>query len=247
VEIVAEHGRAVAEGRPTYRDPDTGLDVMTAATLWEREWCCDQGCRHCPYVGTTDKRAWRRWARQVWASLDRATTSAAVVAALQSVVAAAADRGRVLAYRALDHEIDLDPLIVDIRSDRFALARLPGDDGELTLHPADSALERHRFGVLQPRAGSPAVEPGELSLVLVPGLVFDRRGTRIGHGLGHFDRLLAGVTGRADLVGVASDAVVVPDLPCEGHDVAMDALATGSGLHPTTGAAGQRDQAPLRR
>lgn len=49
--ILAAHDAALAEGRSTYADPATGLTVMTADTLAGRGWCCDSGCRHCPYVG----------------------------------------------------------------------------------------------------------------------------------------------------------------------------------------------------
>lgn len=43
------HRSAAAAGSPGYRDPTTGLFVMTATYLRDRGWCCDRGCRHCPY------------------------------------------------------------------------------------------------------------------------------------------------------------------------------------------------------
>jgi hypothetical protein len=46
---MAAHAEAVADDAPGYSDPTTGLFVMTAAYLRERGWCCDRGCRHCPY------------------------------------------------------------------------------------------------------------------------------------------------------------------------------------------------------
>lgn len=49
-EILAAHRAAVDNGEAGYLDPSTGLFVMTAAGLAERGSCCDQGCRHCPYV-----------------------------------------------------------------------------------------------------------------------------------------------------------------------------------------------------
>ena len=49
-EIVAAHAAAMAAGEPGYDDPVTGLFVFTAAYLDERGYCCEQGCRHCPYV-----------------------------------------------------------------------------------------------------------------------------------------------------------------------------------------------------
>ena len=49
-EILAAHHTAVAESSPGYTDPFTGLFVLTAVYLWERGECCEQGCRHCPYL-----------------------------------------------------------------------------------------------------------------------------------------------------------------------------------------------------
>jgi len=49
-DIIELHSRAVAEGSPCYTDPTTGLSVFTAAFHVERGYCCDSGCRHCPFV-----------------------------------------------------------------------------------------------------------------------------------------------------------------------------------------------------
>lgn len=51
-EIVAAHERAVLEGQPFYRDPSTGLMVLTVDVHLQRGACCDSHCRHCPYVKT---------------------------------------------------------------------------------------------------------------------------------------------------------------------------------------------------
>ena len=48
-EILVAHARAVARGSSAYRDPATGLSVMTASYLAARGYCCSAGCRHCPY------------------------------------------------------------------------------------------------------------------------------------------------------------------------------------------------------
>jgi hypothetical protein len=50
VQVLDEHAAALAEERPGYADPATGLFVLTAAFLARRGTCCDNGCRHCPYV-----------------------------------------------------------------------------------------------------------------------------------------------------------------------------------------------------
>lgn len=49
-EILARHAAALDVGDAGYPDPATGLFVLTAGFLAERGTCCDNGCRHCPYV-----------------------------------------------------------------------------------------------------------------------------------------------------------------------------------------------------
>jgi hypothetical protein len=48
--IILAHEQAVLAGEPSYRDPSTGLTVLTVATHLARATCCDSGCRHCPYI-----------------------------------------------------------------------------------------------------------------------------------------------------------------------------------------------------
>ena len=49
-EIIALHEATVRRGGTRYRDPLSGLWVMTASHLWERGYCCYSSCRHCPWV-----------------------------------------------------------------------------------------------------------------------------------------------------------------------------------------------------
>jgi hypothetical protein len=49
-EILAAHQAALDNGDLGYLDPDSGLFVLTARYLADRGYCCEQGCRHCPYV-----------------------------------------------------------------------------------------------------------------------------------------------------------------------------------------------------
>jgi len=48
--IISAHERATFAGESMYRDPSSGLMVLTAATHLARGTCCESGCRHCPYV-----------------------------------------------------------------------------------------------------------------------------------------------------------------------------------------------------
>jgi hypothetical protein len=49
-EICRRHAQALEHGERGYLDPQTGFFVMTAKYLADRGFCCENGCRHCPYV-----------------------------------------------------------------------------------------------------------------------------------------------------------------------------------------------------
>ena len=52
VSIMAHHQSAVDAALPSYRDPLSGYAVFTSVFLASRAYCCESGCRHCPYVGS---------------------------------------------------------------------------------------------------------------------------------------------------------------------------------------------------
>lgn len=176
-----------------------------------------------------DKAGWRRWAAARRAAAPP-VDHAAVVAGLRAFLAGAVGGGRVLTYRPIPGEVDLDALLGGPWP--CAVTRTHAG-GLLTVHPADAPVERHRFGFEQPVAGAPEVPPAEITVALVPGVAFDRHGTRLGHGAGHYDRLLPRLAPGIPLVGVTPRALLVAHrLPREPHDVAMTHLATEDGVVP---------------
>jgi len=86
------------------------------------------------------------------------------------------------------------------------------------------------FGVREPGAGARRIEVAALEVLLVPGLAFDETGMRLGRGGGFYDRLLALPDLRARLVGVCFEVQVLPELPVEAHDRAVDAVVTENGV-----------------
>ena len=180
------------------------------------------------------KAEWRRWARRAREGVDWPLVSAAIVAALRGWLAPGA---RVVLYDPLPDEADLRPLAGDVT----ALATRTPQDGVLTIHPWDADREKHGFGFSQPVAGSPEVAPEEVDVVLVPGLVFDREGVRLGRGGGHYDRLIPRLRPDCLLVGVAPDSLVVDALPREEHDALVTHLATESGVRTVGRVAGMSD------
>ncbi|HEC35571.1 MAG TPA: 5-formyltetrahydrofolate cyclo-ligase [Anaerolineae bacterium] len=129
----------------------------------------------------------------------------------------------VLTYLAFRNEPDLGLLFNLLPNVRWILPRVEGK--RLLLHPYDPAhLVRHRFGMLEPAADLPVVDPAALDVVLVPGVAFDRQGRRLGFGGGYYDRLLP--TTPAVRVGVTYDNCLTDTLPCNEADQRMDWVIT---------------------
>ena len=81
------------------------------------------------------------------------------------------------------------------------------------------------YGIPAPGAGARLVTP---SLVLVPGVWFDRQGARLGYGGGFYDRTLEALRRgrRPTIVGIAYDVQLGDRLAREPHDAVMDFVVT---------------------
>jgi len=81
-----------------------------------------------------------------------------------------------------------------------------------------------KFGVLEP-IETMKIAYKNINLVLVPGIVFDKEGHRIGYGFGYYDKFLKKVP-KAIKIGLAFDFQVVDKIPKETHDVPVDLIVT---------------------
>lgn len=89
------------------------------------------------------------------------------------------------------------------------------------------AWRQHSLGFREPNPDTAeSVDSSyNISLFLIPGLAFDRKGRRLGRGKGFYDRFL--FQKKTFKVGVAwSDQIHEEDLPEEEHDIRMDAVVT---------------------
>lgn len=178
-----------------------------------------------------DKPAWRRWARTRRDALDGRAWSGALLAAVRAWPAYR-QAGTVLTYRALPAEPDLNALAEDAK--RWVVPRVDPATGRLTLHRLDpGTLRRGAWGVEEPPPEAEPVPAEIIDLALIPGLAFDRAGTRLGHGQGHFDRLLPALRPASPRVGVTHTTLLAPRLPREAHDVPMTHLLTEGGVLPS--------------
>lgn len=132
----------------------------------------------------------------------------------------------ILTYMPIRTEVDLRSLLVTFPNKHWLLPRiLPEEEHRMVFHPYDPRhLVQHPFGMAEPAPSLPEVLPGEIQLVLVPGLAFDHCGWRLGYGGGYFDRFLKDFRGVS--VGVVFQALLFESIPHGEHDIPMQWLVT---------------------
>jgi 5-formyltetrahydrofolate cyclo-ligase len=132
----------------------------------------------------------------------------------------------VAAYHPLKDEISPYPIVERLGAgQRAVLPWFLDRDARMIFREAPAA-EPSPWGVLQPAASAEALAP---DLVLVPLVAADRRGTRIGHGKGHYDRALAHLRegGTIVTIGLAWEPQILDEaIPADPWDMKLDAIAT---------------------
>ena len=99
-----------------------------------------------------------------------------------------------------------------------------------------SQLQVGRFGIREPSPKLPVARLGQRTLLLVPGLAFNRDGGRLGRGGGYYDRALSGFRDREHrpiTIGVGFFFQLVERVPMMPLDVHLDGVVSEDGLLET--------------
>lgn len=98
-------------------------------------------------------------------------------------------------------------------------------------------LTKGSFGIKEPeKEFRRRVNRKKIDLVVVPGVVFDNRGGRLGYGRGYYDRFLRSKSIRSRmnhshqcaLIGLAFDLQIARQIPLKKKDVKVDKIVTES-------------------
>ena len=115
-------------------------------------------------------------------------------------------------------------------------------DGELELFHLESMdeLDTGMYKILEPReelrgVESKRVNVKELDLILVPGVAFDDRGGRTGHGKGYYDKLLENARLETPLISLAFECQMFDEIPMQDHDIYMDKVVTEAKVYDGIG------------
>jgi 5-formyltetrahydrofolate cyclo-ligase len=162
----------------------------------------------------------------------RSEASAAIAGRVWPLVVARRP-GVLAAYVGMRSEVDPAPLVAAAHAAGILVglpAVLPAGGLVFRRHEPGDLLVPGGFGTMVPPEAAPPVDP---DVVIVPLVGFDRTGTRLGYGKGHYDRTIAALRARGlspTLIGVAFSRQEVDTIPHEPHDVRLDVIVTETGI-----------------
>lgn len=138
----------------------------------------------------------------------------------------------ILCYAALEKEVSLERCYKELLSEgkRLYFPKVFSEQMDFfRVENLKKDLFAGKFGILEP-APNHIFERKSPGIILVPGIVFDERGNRIGFGKGYYDRYLSGCK-KAVRVGICYEGQREKYLQPAQWDVPMDAVVTEEGYY----------------
>ena len=128
----------------------------------------------------------------------------------------------VFLYHALTDEVDTT-ILIDAAMQEGKTVLLPvidGDDLRLKIHTGTT--QTGSYSIQEP-IGEEFTCYKEITLAIVPGMAFDKKGNRLGRGRGFYDRTLPKLA-EAYKIGLCFPFQFLESIPCEAYDITMDAV-----------------------
>ncbi len=126
---------------------------------------------------------------------------------------------QVLAY----FPVGKEPNLIPIQKSPFYLPTVQSHVQMLARQFIPKHLSKNKFGIWEPIPTCPIINPKDLEVVIVPALLVDTSGNRLGFGKGYYDRFLTQCP-QALKIACVYDWQIVHKLPSLKHDIAMDMI-----------------------
>lgn len=173
-----------------------------------------------------DKQALRRQIREQ----KRAMTEEQIVAASQRLgqlfaqSAAYQQAKTIYGYLPYNQEVRTVPMLCQAQKDgkRVAVPKVYGDEMKFIYMEDLNRVEKGYAGIPEPIDDEPVADD-PTALVLMPGLVFDKEGHRIGYGGGFYDKFLAAEPEHPTLA-LCYAFQMLPHLETEEFDIPVDTV-----------------------
>ena len=122
-----------------------------------------------------------------------------------------------------DDEIDTSSLIDSMIQDgKTVCVPLCKGYGKMEAHKIGSRdeLAEGTYGIMEPIKSTPLVKPQEIDFAIIPCVTCNKKGQRLGHGGGYYDRYFEKLDTKTAII--CREETMMAAIPTEGHDVIFD-------------------------
>ena len=132
----------------------------------------------------------------------------------------------VMFYISLDFEVDTKELIKEelLKKDKTLIIPYL-EENTINIYKLEnfSSLKKGNYGILEPIKKEKFND--KIDLIIVPGVAFDKNGTRLGFGKAYYDEFLKDHK-ESIKIGLAFEEQIIDHIPIEPHDKSVDMIIT---------------------
>lgn len=134
----------------------------------------------------------------------------------------------ILGFYPFNKEIDLTELYKD-NSKNWYLPQVDNIHRSIIIHPYKygDLLAKNKWGIFEPLDNNDAIDLHKIDIAIIPALMADKTGHRLGYGAGFYDRFIPGL--RKDCLKIIpiAEELVVEALPHDHWDIPVDKIISG--------------------
>lgn len=132
----------------------------------------------------------------------------------------------IMGFSSIRNEVNLSPLLQKLQNQgrTILLPRVEGDSLQAVEFRPGEDMGRGSFGIREPLGEPFTVD--KIDVVIVPGLVFDAGGYRLGYGKGYYDRFLPRLNRQCFKCGICYEFQVVDNVYPYSGDIPVHWIVT---------------------
>jgi 5-formyltetrahydrofolate cyclo-ligase len=141
------------------------------------------------------------------------------------------EKSKFLFYYSLPYEVSTLKIIEKLIDEgkKIALPKVEKNEGLMNFYyisDINNDVHKGAYSIFEPNENFNKVSINEIDLIIVPGVVFDRKGSRIGFGKGYYDKFLNQFHHITKIALTYSVQISEFEIITDKHDVIMDYIIT---------------------
>lgn len=175
------------------------------------------------------KHILREHAKKIRSQSDMAYISLEVIKKLKTLPEFE-KASNIMLYYPYRSEMDFLSLL-DAEDKKWLLPRVNGENLDVCFYEKKDQLDKNKWGIPEPCISSEAVDKDVLDMVVLPGLCADKKGFRLGYGLGFYDRFVRDLPTKCVKVLPVLEELFIDELPKDQWDEPVDIIITEKNVY----------------